>query len=65
MLSSKDLKPKNEWRPNELELQDLKRGDIYFDGSSYYIIKTDASHQDAPDSATGTSGNWIKVQLSN
>lgn len=65
VLSSKDLKPKNEWRPNELELQDLKRGDIYFDGSSYYIIKTNASHQDAPDSATGTSGNWIKVQLSN
>lgn len=61
---------KNPWNNNLFVIEDVKQGDIYKDGTDYYICKTNCSYYNPPGNGNidteGTGGgNWIKINMKN
>lgn len=55
---------------NQFIIENVKQGDIYKDGTDYYICKTNCSHYNPPGNGNidteGTGGgNWIKINMKN
>lgn len=47
-------------------VRDCKPGDLYYDGTDYYMVLVEASHQDLPNTnntrvGSHTNGNWVKL----